>query len=96
VVGWRAPVFGWLLVGLCLASAPVGAQRPGAEDAEADAESQPGTPSADETGVSMEFLEFLGTWESNDGEWVDPTELQSADWPASVDETSDTGTGDAN
>jgi hypothetical protein len=44
----------------------------------------------------MEFLEFLGTWESNDGEWVDPTELQSADWPASVDETSDTGTGDAN
>lgn len=79
-------------MGLCLANPPVGAQSTG----DTDSESKTRAPSADETGLSMEFLEFLGTWESSDGEWVDPAEIQSEDWPVGGDETSDTGAGDAN
>lgn len=30
-----------------------------------------------ETMPSMEFLEFLGEWETEDGEWIDPVELES-------------------
>jgi len=25
---------------------------------------------------SLEFLEFLGDWETEDGEWIDPEELE--------------------
>ncbi len=25
---------------------------------------------------SLEFLEFLGDWETDDGEWIDPEELE--------------------
>lgn len=81
-----------MLVGMCLASTSLSAQTSAAEGVDAETK----TPSADETDVSMEFLEFLGTWESGDGEWVDPTDVQSADWPVRTDESSDTGTGDAN
>lgn len=73
---------------MCFAGAPVNAQTPGAEDSDGEA-------TTDETGVSMDFLEFLGTWESGDGEWVDPTDVQSADWPVIGDDPSDTGTGNA-
>ena len=27
---------------------------------------------------SLELLEFLGTWETKDGQWVDPTQLLEA------------------
>ena len=30
-----------------------------------------------ETQPSMEFLEFLGEWETEDGEWIDPQILES-------------------
>ena len=56
------------------------------------------TPVGEEPTVSMELLEFLGEWEAGNGEWVDPGEVQSADWPAmSKDsaESSDEGTGNA-
>ncbi|MBI4006113.1 MAG: hypothetical protein HY356_05550 [Gammaproteobacteria bacterium] len=28
-----------------------------------------------ESGISIELLEFLGEWEMEDGEWLDPMEL---------------------
>lgn len=45
---------------------------------------------AGRTDVSMEFLEFLGEWEAGDGEWVDPMEVQSADWPVLSNDSADT------
>ncbi len=76
---WRAPELGWLLVGASLtgAWAPVSAQTTDAERSETELE----TTAADDIGVSMKFLEFLGEWEAGDGEWVGPGEVQSADWP---------------
>ena len=91
-MGWRAPGLGCLLVGMCLASTSVSSQSSGGEATETETKAPP----ADEAGVSMEFLEFLGTWESTDGEWVDPTEVQSADWPAMTDDSTDTGAGSEN
>ncbi len=29
---------------------------------------------------SLELLEFLGEWESSDGEWVDPADLEDDDF----------------
>lgn len=43
----------------------------------------------EDAGPSLEFLEFLGEWESGSGEWIDPVEVQSADWPLVSDERSD-------
>ena len=37
--------------------------------------------SNDERGPSLEFLEFLGEWDS-DGEWIDPTEIEDLLAPA--------------
>ena len=94
---WRAPGLGWLLVGASLAgaSAPVSTQTASVEQSEAEVKTPVGN---DKTGVSMEFLEFLGEWEAGDGEWIDPAQVQSADWPVvtndSVD-TSDKGSGNA-
>jgi hypothetical protein len=34
---------------------------------------------SDDNQPSMEFLEFLGEWETEDGEWVDPQILESMD-----------------
>ena len=31
---------------------------------------------SEETKPSIEFLEFLGEWETNEGEWIDPIELE--------------------
>jgi hypothetical protein len=39
--------------------------------------------------VSLEFLEFLGEWESAGGEWVDPVEVQSEDWPTLSNDSAD-------
>ena len=93
---WRAPELGWLLVGASLAGAwaPVSAQTADAERSETELE----TTAADDIGVSMEFLEFLGEWETGDGQWVDPTDLGSADWPVMPDDpvdTDDEGSGNA-
>jgi hypothetical protein len=86
----------WLLVGASLAAvpAPAGAQTEGAEAP------QPATriqTAGDETGPSLELLEFLGEWESGSGEWIDPVEVQSPDWPPLSDGPSDdhSGTNDA-
>ena len=79
---WRAPGLGWLLVGASLAGAsaptPTSAQPASVEQSEAELKTPAGD---DDTGVSMEFLEFLGEWEAGNGEWVNPAEVQSADWP---------------
>lgn len=93
---WRAPELGWLLVGASLAGAcaPASAQTASTKTSGTELEA----PAADDIGVSMEFLEFLGEWEAGDGEWIDPAQVQSADWPVvsndSVD-SSDKGSGNA-
>ncbi len=33
-----------------------------------------------EDSPSLEFLEFLGEWETSDGEWIDPAMLESDDF----------------
>lgn len=89
-VGWRAPGLGWLMVGATLAglSAPAAAQTGSAAASRTESE----TPAEDDdTSVSMEFLEFLGEWESGNGEWVDPAEVQSEDWPVLSSDSTDTG-----
>jgi len=35
---------------------------------------------ADESKPSMEFLEFLGEWETEEGEWIDPVELENEEF----------------
>ncbi|GMQ75029.1 MAG: hypothetical protein BMS9Abin01_0272 [Gammaproteobacteria bacterium] len=92
----RAPELGWLLVGASLAgaSAPASPQSASAERSETGLKA----PAADDTGPSMEFLEFLGEWEAGEGQWVDPAEVQSADWPVMSNDSadaSDKGTGNA-
>ncbi len=84
---WRAPELGWLLVGASLAGAwaPVSAQTASGERSQTELE----TTAADDIGVSMEFLEFLGEWEAGDGEWVGPGEVQSADWPVMSSDPAD-------
>ena len=34
----------------------------------------------DEESPTLELLEFLGEWETSDGEWLDPTELEDDDF----------------
>ena len=36
----------------------------------------------DQEQPSMELLEFLGSWETEGGEWIDPTELDETTLPA--------------
>jgi len=67
-------------------SAPTAAQSEGVEQAEAAAQTHAAN---DETGVSLEFLEFLGEWESAGGHWVDPVEVQSEDWPTLSNDSAD-------
>jgi len=53
-----------LLLGLL--SSPAFAQEPGQS-----------RESSEETEIpSLELLEFLGDWETDDGEWIDPEELE--------------------
>ena len=98
LVRMRAPGLGWLLVGASLAggSAPAAAQTQSVEPPQPAVN----TPApGDDAGPSLEFLEFLGTWESDSGKWVDPVEVHSADWPVvsnDPSDTNDTETGNAN
>lgn len=89
---------GWLLVGVSLAagSAPAAAQ---SDDTDASPSASTTQAADDEAGPSLEFLEFLGEWESGSGEWIDPSEVQSADWPMMSSDPSGAGDreiGDAN
>lgn len=61
----KAHFWGTLIL-LGLLSTPVFAQEPG----------QAGDKSEDTEMPSLEFLEFLGDWETDDGEWIDPEELE--------------------
>lgn len=40
-----------------------------------------GSVPAEEMSPSMELLEFLGEWENENGEWVDPEELAATTLP---------------
>ena len=39
------------------------------------------TVQEDSRGPSLELLEFLGSWETDDGEWIDPSELDDQPVP---------------
>lgn len=43
---------------------------------------------AEEAAPSLELLDFLGSFETADGQWVDPTQLEM---PPSADERTDAG-----
>ena len=94
----RASGLGWFVLGTTLAAgpSPTTAQPEGGERAQPAAMSQ----DADADAIpSLEFLEFLGTWETSSGEWIDPSEVQSDDWPVGSDDPShaaETETGNAN
>ena len=83
-MGWRAPGLGWLLMGASL----TGTGLPASAQTASNQPSETGLQAAvtDGIDVSMEFLEFLGEWEAGDGEWVDPTDVASADWPVRSDD----------
>lgn len=68
----------WALLGLCLLCGNSGAPTESSEDTE---ELDP---------ISLEFLEFLGEWETADGKWLDPNELDDE----SSDQTTAGETGD--
>ncbi len=55
-----------LLLGLL--SSPALAQEPG--------QGREAAPQEDAEMPSLELLEFLGDWETDDGEWIDPEELE--------------------
>jgi len=38
---------------------------------------------------SLDLLEFLGEWESSDGEWLDPAELEDNDFAKLIESTDD-------
>ena len=61
----KGPLWSLLLL-LGLLSAPAMAQDP--DQARKNAENT--------EAPSLEFLEFLGDWETDDGEWIDPEELE--------------------
>ena len=61
----KAHLWGIVLL-LGLLSAPVFAQEPDKAREKSEESEMP----------SLEFLEFLGDWETEDGEWIDPEELE--------------------
>ena len=40
---------------------------------------------------SLEFLEFLGQWETNEGEWISPEDLANKDFVELIDSAMETG-----
>ena len=44
----------------------------------------------DQVMPSIAFLEFLGEWETNQGEWIDPIELESNEFDQQLDSNSTT------
>ena len=61
----KAHLWGTVLL-LGLLNAPVFAQEPGQVQERSEETEMP----------SLEFLEFLGDWETDDGEWIDPEEME--------------------
>lgn len=86
----RAPAPGlrWLLVAAHLACASAVAV---AQSANQEGQPAPGPQDAiGSRGPSLEFLEFLGEWETGDGEWLDPMELPFEHEPAPSADAADT------
>lgn len=63
----KGPLWSLLLL-LGLLSAPAMAQDPD--------QARKSAPQEKTEAPSLEFLEFLGDWETDDGEWIDPEELE--------------------
>lgn len=58
-----------LLIALLISGAPVYAERPSNGDQNNSSDASP----------SLELLEYLGEFETEDGEWIDPEELEQMD-----------------
>lgn len=39
---------------------------------------------------SMDFIEFLGEWETEQGEWIDPVDLENEETGQLIETTSET------
>lgn len=63
----KTPLWSTVLL-LGLLSYPALAQEPG--------QGREAAPQEDTEMPSLELLEFLGDWETDDGEWIDPEELE--------------------
>ena len=70
--------FLWLLTDLWLQGAV--AQSPSQPSPSKNGVSPPDDPALENPGgaPSLELLEFLGEWETPDGEWLDPVDLGAA------------------
>jgi hypothetical protein len=49
-----------------------------------------------ETMPSMDFLEFLGEWETEQGEWIDPLELEDEEIGKLIETTIEVNTDNDN
>ena len=55
------------------------------------------TSEQDNGAPSLDLLEFLGEWESSDGEWLDPAEFEDNDFAKLIESTeSDSSAEDQN
>ncbi len=50
----------------------------------------------DETMPSMAFLEFIGEWETDEGEWIDPLDLEREETGKLIETISDQKINDNN
>jgi len=83
-----------LLLWVCLTLSLCGASPLFAQGAEEEPDSaQAQTHSSLEQGAapSIEFLEFLGQWETDDGEWMAPEELANEEFALLLETTFETG-----
>lgn len=81
-----------LTLGLCWVPplfAQVGVQAPD------DAETHVHAPDVEGAAPSLEFLEFLGQWETDDGEWIAPEELANEDFGQLLEAAFETGIEDS-
>ncbi len=69
----------WLLVAAFLAGGPTTASAQSVSGERREPSANPAVSGAP-SGPSLEFLEFLGEWEADNGEWMDPLEMRSEDW----------------
>lgn len=66
-----------------------------AEQVPAGVETEAGAESLEEALPSIEFLEFLGQWETEDGEWIAPEELANEEFAQLLEAAFETGIEDS-
>ena len=83
----RTPV-SWLAVGMLLLPSVLIAAT-GAQPASHQPAGQTKKQDTDTTPPDPALLEFLGEWETKDGKWFDPTQLEDSNMPQRQDNAAD-------